>query len=279
MATFCVSLLPHSRIVQRNQRDIWLKATEPPFLRQKSSYALDIVPYLIFFVLDLFLTRNEMTEADRHSAIAANRRDLMQIVAGLVAMLPEAMVGMLPRWLYLAILQGLRPAESALRRLIAMAAVGITVTPRKARAAPTGAIPSGSGPRKTAFGLFDPRKNVDPQEKHARGFGPNIRFFDGEDTAPPEKKTISPNDEINAQALCRRLAALQAAMDDIPGQARRLARILARGRARWKRVMRPGRPPGYRHRGKRPVDVLLADCQELALRALHDWEPAIADTS
>src|SRR5690606_23170764 len=59
----------------------------------------------------------------------------------------------------------------------------------------------------------------------------------------------SPDDPIDATRLGYRLAALAAALDDLPGQARRFARWQAhkaRGRSRRVSPLRPGRPPGGR---------------------------------
>lgn len=92
-----------------------------------------------------------------------------------------------------------------------------------------------------------------------------------------ETKTVpTPDDMLNAKRLCRRLLALQAALGDLPKQARRLARWEAKREAaraksgRYIRAMRHGRPPGYRARPRHPVDFVLGDCHALALYALHD---------
>jgi hypothetical protein len=83
----------------------------------------------------------------------------------------------------------------------------------------------------------------------------------------------------DATRLCRRLQALQAALRDVPAQARRLARWLARGEklrqsGRWARVspLRSGRPPGHRARNRHPVDEVLKDCHELALYSMANPE-------
>ncbi len=216
---------------------------------------------------------------DRSLTIAVNRADLLRIVVGIVAMMPGMAVETMPRWLHIAVLALLRPAESALRRLIAIAATAVVVGPqRKRRAAPKAKKKRGEKRAlPPVFGLFDTRRNVDPKTPPAPGHGPNIRFFDGEDEMPPAATPAQPGDLVNAEALCRRLAAMLAALDDIPGQAQRLAGILARRRSKWRRVMRPGRPPGHRMGGKRAVDVLLTDCHEMALRALA--EPVAPNTS
>ncbi len=200
--------------------------------------------------------------------IDVNRKDLLPMVAGILGMLGDG--GTVRRFVYLAILAVLRPAESILRRLIAIAAKDIVVKPRAKRGPPSGAIPKGKGGQVPSFPLFDPRRYAGPPKgKKVPGFGPNIRGFDEYDVTPPSRTAISADDPINAAALRRRIEALLAAMENIPAQARRLARKLAR-MERPVRAMRPGRPPGFCDRGKRPIDLLLADCHQLALMALAE---------
>ncbi len=198
--------------------------------------------------------------------IEINRLDLLPTVARILGMLGGGETVL--RHVHLAILALLLPAESALRRLIAIAAKDIVVKPRAKRGPPPGGIPKGSGGRKPVFVVIDPRKEVGPpKRKTAPGFGPNVRGFDDLDISPPGRVEITPDDPVSAAALRRRVEALVAAMNDIPGQARRLARKQA-GMKRPLRVMRPGRPPGHVKRGKRPIDLLLREVHELALMAL-----------
>ncbi len=195
-----------------------------------------------------------------------NRQDLLPTVAQILGMLGGGETVL--RHVHLAILALLLPAESTLRRLIAIAAKDIVVKPRAKSAPPSGKIPKGSGGRKPVFVVIDPRKEVGPpKQKKAPGFGPNVRGFDDLDVSPQGRVEILPDDPVSAAALRRRVEALVAAMNDIPGQARRLARKQA-GMVRPLRVMRPGRPPGHVERGKRPIDRLLREVQELALMAL-----------
>ncbi|CAN5516763.1 hypothetical protein BH10PSE7_BH10PSE7_01380 [soil metagenome] len=68
---------------------------------------------------------------DWASAIERNRQAIMAIVAALFAMLEltgTATVARIPRTLHRAVLRVLRPAESAARRLVVMAARGVVVT-------------------------------------------------------------------------------------------------------------------------------------------------------
>jgi hypothetical protein len=243
----------------------------------------------------------------------------------------------LPRHLYLAILRLLRPAESAARRLIIAAAKGLVVpplAPRKFSPKPASSEPflrrfgiavvvppadlaHAAAARRAArcstlcLPLFDPprrllsRGNRRYVPAHA---APRILFpgvIQPFSLPPPP----SPNDPIDAARLSLRLAALGAALDDVPGQAKRFARWKAArdaagaqskdrdaagaqskdrdaarkapAAARIRRVspLRPGRPPGSRlarydpavtHPRKiREVDEILAHAHALAVYALQ----------
>ena len=210
--------------------------------------------------------------------IEGQRGRLVVVLAAVGAMLAGVSGGMLRRAVLLNVLSILRPAESAARRLIAILAHGLVVKPGVARAMPEGGIPSGQGARGRApvFRLFDPRKYPKPPSGRmsAPGNGPGITEI-GVDAhrAYAAPGPVGPDDMVGAAAVFRRVAALRAALDDLPKQARRLARSFAKGRAKWLRVMRPGRPPGHRARGIRPVDEVLADCQWFALEALREKVP------
>src|SRR4030042_6710627 len=93
-------------------------------------------------------------------AIKRNSEALIEIVANLFAMLGlvgEATVSRLPWPTYRAVLRVLRPAESALRRLIVVAARGLVVKPAGSRPTPTGAVKPRKGgyQRIPSFQLFD----------------------------------------------------------------------------------------------------------------------------
>ena len=89
--------------------------------------------------------------------------------------------------------------------------------------------------------------------------------------APP------PDGLVNAERLSRRLQALKLALDDLPRQARRMARWRVRREnmksPKFKSPLRPGPPPGRRKRQIHPIDEILADCHWLA------WEAMKPDTS
>ncbi|MBU4531683.1 MAG: hypothetical protein KUA43_16100 [Hoeflea sp.] len=122
--------------------------------------------------------------------------------------------------------------------------------------------------RPPAFLLFDPLKRFGAHRQGPSQWVPRILF--DLDTPPPAPahKPASPNDPVSALPLCRRLAALKTALDDLPGQAQRLARWRARRRLRRSgrlSPMRPGSPPGHRTRGSLPVDEVLHHCHGLAI--------------
>jgi hypothetical protein len=204
----------------------------------------------------------------------------------------NTMVARVSRPLYRAVLAVLLPAESAVRRLIVVVARGIVVTPQARRSSPAGpVVASAKGQRGVAFQLFDPCRN--PSGDH-RGFcpgaggNPRIRVIDvsfdpriplfrqmqqgaHEADVPEEDHTVK------AGPLCRRLLAVRAALEDLPRQARRYARWLARPveNRRPKRLasLRSGTPPGLRRRRTREVDAILSECHWLARHA------AATDTS
>ncbi len=208
---------------------------------------------------------------DWNLVIDINRKALLRFVVGLVEMIAGGET--VARHRHSDLVGRLLKLEASARRLIAIAARGLVVEPRAKRAGPSGPIPKGSGRRKPSFPLFDKRRYAGPPKQPVvPGFGPNIRGLDGLDPLPPGKTTISPDDPVSIASLQRRIEALQAALQDIPAQARRLARKQA-GMERPLRPMRPGRPPGFNARGKQPIDLLLAECQELALMALAEVPP------
>ena len=219
----------------------------------------------------------DWTGWDWRASVKRNRDDLLPIVVTMVAMAGLTggkIVETLPRHVYLGILELLRPAEAILRRIIVMAARGLVV-PVRACSGPSGSIPrgKGKGARIPAFQLFDPRKNVDPRRRTTPGYGPRIWVIGGDNPPAYTKRVPMPDDAVPAARLCRRLLALQAALNDIPGQARRLVRALARPSQRWKQPMRPGRPPGFRQDGKDDIDEILTECETMAWIAMRNPKP------
>jgi hypothetical protein len=227
-------------------------------------------------------------------AIARNTEALRACVAALFALLGRADDGLALRiapGLRWAVLRGLRPAESAVRRLIVIAARGLVAPPAvsRLRSGPRGSGTRASGTRRTAcpaFALFDPRKRFGRRRRRAPSPGgvPRISVLGHDPTVaamwafyapPPASAPEAEADDglVNAAPLRRRLLALTAALEDVPGQAMPLACARARREKvpslRLKSPLRPGLPPGYRARPLREVDHVLVECHGLALYALR----------
>lgn len=204
----------------------------------------------------------------------------MRIVAGLFAMLgltAGGVLGRIPRELHRDILRVLRPTESAVRRLIVVLARGLIVKVRAPRPAPAGVVRAGAGQQRLSFRLFDVRPflRLAPRPiKAGSRSQPRITFFgDGEARSISlTREPVPKDDDVEAANLARRLMAVQAALDDLPRQAKRLARALARRqrspRLKLRGPLRPGRPPGFRRRAIREVDHVLHRCDWLAREAL-----------
>jgi hypothetical protein len=225
---------------------------------------------------------------DCSAAIEENREALKRVLAMLVAMagLGDGSPATLPRHLHRAILRLLRPAESAVRRLIIVLARGLVVTLAPARPRtpkPTSTIlrngigtgivmPRGfrpnagtqdarTAPRSLALPLFDrlPRWGAPPRPPASASGFPRISI-PGLTQPCPVPRAPSSDDPIDAARLTLRLGALGRALDDLPREARRFARWRAardaagaqkgnsRHTGRFRRIwpLRPGRPPGGR---------------------------------
>jgi hypothetical protein len=229
------------------------------------------------------LFNRETAILDWARAIERNRDALTGIVAALFAMLgleAGGTLGGIPRELHRSVLRVLRPAESAVRRLIA--ARGLVLKPVPSRPWQKGRVIGKGGRPGLPFALFDTRKRFDfnrsgriPDHKRPRIWvfddtPPNVRVFRPEDfgRSVPEKEEDA---QIDAARLGRRLMAIKLALEDLPRQAKRLVRLKARrealqkqGRAVFISPMRHGRPPGYRKRRTHEVDEVLIECHGLA---------------
>jgi hypothetical protein len=202
---------------------------------------------------------------DWSRAIARNRDALAAILACLFAMLGLTEGGTVARIshrFHRKVLRVLKPAESAVRRLIVIAARGLSAKPVASRAAPQrgGIKRKGGSSRRPSFQLFDPRQIFD--------FGP-------ERAGPHPTPPIPSRDGdglVDAKRLCRRLEAVKRALDDLAGQAKRLVRARARRdkvpSLRSLAPMRPGRPPGSRRKASHEVDEVLKECHWLACHVL-----------
>jgi hypothetical protein len=211
-------------------------------------------------------------------AITRNRDALLAIVAAIVALIGGREGGPVARRLRSAALALLRPAESAARRLIVIAARGLVVTLGPPRAPAIDRMPAASAgrDRPPAFPLFDRRMRFTPRLPVAKPLGvPRIRSFWAPTpvpAAPPPTATRpDPEAPVEISRLHLRLRSLEAALADLPRQARRLARWRARraSDATPCQPLRPGPPPGHRRRPGRDIDLVLRECHALARDALQ----------
>ncbi|MEP9386562.1 hypothetical protein [Mesorhizobium sp. KR9-304] len=166
----------------------------------------------------------------------------------------------LPRHLHRAILRLLRPAESAVRRLIIVLARGLVVTlppPRPRKPKPASIVlskPGGTGiylppgarlsgfplreavedghrvARRPSLPLLDPLRPFRPGPRRpAANSVPRISFpcYTAPSPITP-RRPPAPDDPLDATRLALRLQALRSALDDLPAQAKRFARWRAR---------------------------------------------------
>lgn len=215
--------------------------------------------------------------------INRNRDLLLKIITALYAMAglaQGAVAEMMPRRIYGALLLVLRPAESAVRRLILIAAQGLVLKRRTPRPLPAGlsSFPGASGPAMPAFCLFDSLKrfdldNFDPDAPPRHGFSGV-----GAQMLLPSQLFVSMDELVSSVSLCQRLNALKRALVDLPAQARRLVRwqvrrdFMLKREGPWRPIRmspcRPGLPPGYRKRQLHEVDEILRDCHYFAHEAM-----------
>ncbi len=195
-----------------------------------------------------------------------------------------------PRSVHATILRVLRPAESALRRLIVIAARHVTVdhVNKAPVMLPPGEVsPPGKrsvtgalrlqrlGSRRLVFQLFDPRMR--PGQRHVTyvSSGPRVSFIAPDPPFTPlavrpvdRSRDAEPEHQISARRMCLRLQALTAALGDLPKQARRLAvwrlRRESAKRPTFISPLRPGRPPGFRKVPMFDVDLVLDECHRYA---------------
>ena len=221
-------------------------------------------------------------------AVELNREALNRIVAALFVVLGldgTDTVSRIPPKLHRAVLRVLRPAESAVRRLIIIAARGLVVKVAPWRPMPKGQmIGKGDGSRLPSFQLFDTRKDF-PELRQRRVkyakypprilfLGPDSRVDDLWPGHPPVAAPVSPPDGlVTAERINRRLQALKLALEDLPRQARRMARWRTRREAakspKFRSPLRPGRPPGHRRKPIHEVDEVFTECHGLACWAME----------
>ncbi len=205
--------------------------------------------------------------------VEANRGWLLRLLAGVFVMLGTGET--VRRRVWREALARVVPMESALRRLIAVMARDLedVLPPEREHVKRAATGKAGRTAHAPVFRLTDLPRLPDPAPRPLPcRREPRILSLDD---WTPETGRPKPSDDdlLDGAALRRRLAAMKAALGDLPAQAKRLARWTARGaRMRqagtWRRLytIRSGRPPGYRAQGKREVDEVLANCHDLALR-------------
>jgi hypothetical protein len=219
---------------------------------------------------------------DIPKAIELNRSALDRIIAGLFLLLGltgGSAPGRIAADLHRAIARVLRPAESAVRRLIVVYARITSIKLPPAPPMPAGIV-RGETERRPGFPLFDPRQRfalLQPQARSGPRPQPRITFFGTAEVQAVSSRSQAPKDEQsdaerNAAHLVFRLQALKAALDDLPHQAKRLARALARRRKivrlRARMPLRPGRAPGFRRKPMQQIDHVLHECDWLARNVL-----------
>jgi hypothetical protein len=216
---------------------------------------------------------------DWKRAIDINTEALIRIVAGLVSQL--AVHGeRLPFPVYHFIARVLHPAESAVRRLIVMAARGLVVSLPPSRPMPKGLVIARKGLRPGVFPLLDTRKHFsDVDEDDVPVTGPRIRVVGDADPrslflakfAKPQTGAITERETLRIR---NRVDTLKRALDTLPQQAKRLARWRARREAmaapKFTSPLRPGPPPGHRKRPRDEIDFVLRECHGLAWDLLND---------
>ena len=219
-------------------------------------------------------------------AIEINQTALTRIVAALIAMIElaaQGTVARLPQPLYRKALSILRPAESAVRRLIVIAARGVAVKPHVVRAMPKGLAFAKVGGARASFQLFDSRKRFGSMRPRSAGpkpeprvfvFGasPFVPLFQSREERMPEPEID--DGMVSAQRLSRRLTAIKMALENLPRQVKRLKRWQARRdrmpSPRFRSPLRPGLPPGHRRMPRHEVDAVLIECHGLARDALKE---------
>jgi hypothetical protein len=222
---------------------------------------------------------------DWDRVIERNSERLFVVIATLVAMVRVhggGVAAFLPRHVYSAALILLKPAESAVRRLIIIAARGIAV---KLKLGPTRAFPAGlalnkDADRVPAFCLIDPLKRFAPEGfewgKTKEQIIPRISVPGLFDPDFPPQPVIGYDDMVASAALGRRVQALRFALDHLPQQARRLARWKARRELERQAEkpkpgrlspFRPGYAPGYHRSKPQEVDDILSECHHFAREA------------
>ncbi len=206
--------------------------------------------------------------------IDRNRTALLTIIVALMGSLGLVAGGrltVLPYFLYHRALAILRPAESAVRRLIMIVAHemklrGFKLRPARRDGLAEFLIFSRPNPRDEpalpSFNLIDPLKLFGREAPDMDG------FYAGEESGLPD---MSP---VPAASLALRILALKNALENLPRQAKRLARwyeqrdlAYAQNLAHRYSPMRPGPAPYSQQRNRDEIGEVLLECHLLAIYA------------
>ena len=206
--------------------------------------------------------------------IDRNRTALLTIIVALMASLGLVSGGRLstlPFFLYRRALLILRPAESAVRRLIMIVAHEMASRGFKLRAARRDGLSEflvfsrpnpQAGERLPSFNLIDPLKIFGREAPDMDG------FYSGENSDTPDKTPVP------AASLALRILALRNALENLPKHAKRLARwyeqrdlAYAQNLPHRYSPMRPGPAPASQHRKDHEIDEVLLECHLLAIYA------------
>jgi hypothetical protein len=219
---------------------------------------------------------------DWNLAIHRNRTALLTIIIALMKLVGLVCGGQLttlPRFLYAKALLITRQAESAVRRLIVIAAHdmsvrGVTIRARSASKTDFSLLAQRQPEKAPTFNLIDPLKTFSEADDASVELDFDLPTTNDQGT--PFDRTPIP-----AAALGIRLLALKHALDTIEVQAKRLTRwygqrdlALKQNHPHRLSPMRPGPPPAARKRRRTEMDTLLRECHLLARDRLN-----AADTS
>ena len=206
--------------------------------------------------------------------IDRNRTALLTIIVALMASLGQVGGGrltVLPSFLYRRALAIIRPAESAVRRLIMIVAHemklrGIKLRPARRDRLAEFLVFSRPNPRDEpalpSFNLIDPLKIFGREAPEMDG------FYSGENSDAPDRTPVP------AASLGLRILALKHALENLPKQARRLARWYEQRDLAYSQnlphrysPLRPGPAPFSRRRKTHEIDEVLLECHLLGIYA------------
>jgi hypothetical protein len=216
----------------------------------------------------------DKTGMDWPLVIDRNRKALLTIIVTLMAslgVLGGGRLTTLPLFLYRRALSIIRPAESALRRLIVIVAHEMALRGFKLRVGKRAGLDKflislrphpRDEPAIPTFNLIDPLKSFGREAPDVDGF----EFGENSDATDMT--------HVPAASLHARILALKNALENLPRQAKRLARWYEQRDLAYSQnlphrysPMRPGPAPFSRKRKDHEVDEVLLECHLLAIYA------------